>query len=656
MLIAAPNIRGREVRQNPTSRFFNRFSKNMRRLQLVLSSSLLPLLTIACSGDDPATSGSASSDSTSTEETGDAATSDTGETGDASETVDTTDTTSTSDTTDDGCAPGEQGCACEPGGACGVGLVCEADVCVPPPPSDCGDGNLDANEECDLGSANAEDGYCTPTCNLARCGDGLVAAWEACDDGNLDDTDGCTTVCTSASCGDGIVQAPEECDDGNASNGDACLNTCLAASCGDGFTAMGSEECDPANPAETDLCLATCELEVPASCGDTTVDAGEFCHALSPAVAVAQAPLHVEIGEVTGDSFADVVVLSRTGTLQVWAGDGAGGVSLSNTIDLPGEPWDAADPPLRLLLGQFQTLVTGVADDLDAAVLRGAQLHVLGGTGDAEGFAATPADYPVSGSNLAEYADMGALSPDANAIQSLIIADKSFVSNLGNDIYGVETLNPESGASSVQPSTPAPKAWLTVGDANGDEFMDPVFAVDDGSSTSVVDGETVASAISEIAQVTAPVGAHSGPGAVADSDGDDVGEVFVLQSPCLVSDLPSSCLDGRVLIAPSGGSPLAPGGGASFSVTVGKHPQGMELADVNGDDRLDIVTVDGSGGTVSVRLNDELHEFRAARTVETPAVQSNSAIAVGDLNSDGVEDFAIIFETFNLMYFVLSNP
>ena len=49
----------------------------------------------------------------------------------------------------------------------------------------CGDGNVDAGEECDAGPANADDGACTLGCKAATCGDGLVQTGvEACDDGN----------------------------------------------------------------------------------------------------------------------------------------------------------------------------------------------------------------------------------------------------------------------------------------------------------------------------------------------------------------------------------------------------------------------------------------------------------------------------------------
>ncbi|TNF22656.1 MAG: hypothetical protein EP329_28365, partial [Deltaproteobacteria bacterium] len=66
----------------------------------------------------------------------------------------------------------------------------------------CGDGNLEAPEQCDLGAAtNSEDpnATCRTDCLLARCGDGVVddlaPRFEACDDGNTIDNDTCTNSC-----------------------------------------------------------------------------------------------------------------------------------------------------------------------------------------------------------------------------------------------------------------------------------------------------------------------------------------------------------------------------------------------------------------------------------------------------------------------------
>src|SRR6185295_8236580 len=44
-----------------------------------------------------------------------------------------------------------------------------------------------------------------------------------------------TDSAPGAVCGDGFVQAPEECDDGNRSDHDDCDNRCRKPSCGDGI-------------------------------------------------------------------------------------------------------------------------------------------------------------------------------------------------------------------------------------------------------------------------------------------------------------------------------------------------------------------------------------------------------------------------------------
>ncbi len=129
----------------------------------------------------------------------------------------------------------------------------------------CGDGVVDADEECDDGNADDDD-ECLSSCVAAACGDGVVEAdVEVCDDGNADDDDGCLSTCEAASCGDGFVQAGvEECDDGNAVETDACRSSCKNARCGDGVVQAGVEDCDDANKDELDICSQTCNVLTPA--------------------------------------------------------------------------------------------------------------------------------------------------------------------------------------------------------------------------------------------------------------------------------------------------------------------------------------------------------------------------------------------------------
>lgn len=71
----------------------------------------------------------------------------------------------------------------------------------------------------------------TSTTGGADCGDGEVQALEECDDGVNDGAyGGCNADCTLAAfCGDGEVQAAEACDDGDDVEGNGCNTDCVAS-------------------------------------------------------------------------------------------------------------------------------------------------------------------------------------------------------------------------------------------------------------------------------------------------------------------------------------------------------------------------------------------------------------------------------------------
>jgi fibro-slime domain-containing protein len=219
---------------------------------------------------------------------------------------------------------------------CGVGCV-DAAADVPKGPV-CGNGILEAGEQCDDGDTAPGDGcnglcqiepnYICPTAgqpcqSTIVCGNGKVEGNEACDDGNTLGGDGCTPSCQIQTgwicpatggacqvappppCGDGRIEAGETCDDGNTKAGDGCSATCtiepgymcltanapcsLTPYCGDGKVTAG-ETCDDGNTTPGDGCNGVCQLEpffacpTPGKpcvttivCGDLKVTGDEAC-------------------------------------------------------------------------------------------------------------------------------------------------------------------------------------------------------------------------------------------------------------------------------------------------------------------------------------------------------------------------------------------
>jgi cysteine-rich repeat protein len=114
------------------------------------------------------------------------------------------------------------------------------------------------------------------------CGDGNVDADEDCDDGGLVDGDGCDSNCTFTGCGNGIATSGEACDDGNAAAGDCCSALCAfeagASPCDDGEACTFGDACDGAGACEGSAGVEpSCALPDPLTAGSRlTMSADRF--------------------------------------------------------------------------------------------------------------------------------------------------------------------------------------------------------------------------------------------------------------------------------------------------------------------------------------------------------------------------------------------
>ncbi len=121
-----------------------------------------------------------------------------------------------------------------------------------------------------------------------------------------------------------------------------------------------------------------------------------------------------------------------------------------------------------------------------------------------------------------------------------------------------------------------------------------------------------------------PVGASPQGLAIADVNGDGRPDVAT-------ADLGA---DSATVLISSGGKALAIAPGSP--VSVGPYPAAVALADLNRDGRLDLITANSAGGSVSVALGDGTGAL--ARSTTTAVGTTPIAVSVGDLNDDGTPE------------------
>jgi cysteine-rich repeat protein len=152
------------------------------------------------------------------------------------------------------------------------GVVDGGEADLVEPISNCGNGMLDPNEDCDDGNAVSGDGCeseCVFSCRTnAGCddkdpcnGEETCAADHTCKPGSaVGDGTSCGAaricrggVCVDAACGDQLVTAPEECDDANLANGDgcdackfSCVSTDVTRNCAPADSCQGASTCNDA--------------------------------------------------------------------------------------------------------------------------------------------------------------------------------------------------------------------------------------------------------------------------------------------------------------------------------------------------------------------------------------------------------------------------
>ncbi len=200
------------------------------------------------------------------------------------------------------CSPGTplpNGTGCGPSGQ---GEVCIGGVCKPPA---CGDGAVEAGEDCDFGNGNGVGTGCEANCKFS-----CKKSPESCVTVDLcAGTNACTTVTVSGASGQKCVTGTPPPDGTSCGNGGVCAGgLCKLATCGNGTIEAG-EQCDfgtGANGPGTG-----CELDCQFSCQTTPTDS---CPSSDPCSAAPQKCSAVSVGGKPGQKCQPQATIAQCGT------------------------------------------------------------------------------------------------------------------------------------------------------------------------------------------------------------------------------------------------------------------------------------------------------------------------------------------------------
>ncbi len=176
----------------------------------------------------------------------------------------------------------------------------------------------------------------------------------------------------------------------------------------------------------------------------------------------------------------------------------------------------------------------------------------------------------------------------------------------------------------------APGATIATADMNGDGIPDLVVISPQDCTVDVITVDAQGNFTLLAPQIFSDITQMSSI-AVADVNGDGIPDV-------IITDASSSAGGVRILLNDGHGGLAAEVSYASEPAS-GSGPASVTVADINGDGLPDLITANGSDGTVSVLLNNGDGTF--ATPVSYPAGTYAVTVAVADLNGDGLPDLAV---------------
>ena len=347
-------------------------------------------------------------------------------------------------------------------------------------------------------------------------------------------------------------------------------------------------------------------MDVLTSHGDVLLQRGDGTFELSRVINGGSPLQAFELLDVNGDEALDLVSASRSDSyvvVRTYLNDGFGDLTPAPEVSLPFPPRMNSD--LAFLAARD---LDGDGDqDLIAHTRYSGVLVVL--LNQADGNFAT-SDYPLG---VDVYPDLSFLDLDGDGgVDIAAIGEQSntvsVLHNLGGGLFAAQQLPVSANAQ-----------HLGARDLDGDGDVDLV-AFCDGESIDVLVNQG-SGAFASAVVYPSPGGALVLGDPFVDLNGDGLIDLFAL----------AQGVDAQVTV-------LLNQGDATFvthDVPIGAHPGDLQIADLNHDGLLDVVTFSQTGAGVSVGMQQVDGAFEVQAVDVGP---STDELKVGDLNGDGLLD------------------
>lgn len=295
----------------------------------------------------------------------------------------------------------------------------------------------------------------------------------------------------------------------------------------------------------------------------------------------------------------------------------------------PGSPFPAGTNPVSVAVGDFNG---DGYPDLALANLNGTGVTVLLGNGKG-GFTAAPGS-PFAAGNDPSFVAVGDFNGDG--FPDLAVTNlngKSVTVLLGNGTGGFTTAPGSPFAVGSNPN------FVAVADVNGDKYLDLVVSNAGDNTVTVLLGNGTGGFTAAPGGPFA-VGGNPSFIAVGDFNGDRLPDLAIAN---LVSNNVTVLLGngkGGFIAAP--GSPFADTAAPQGASAVQASPVSLAIGDFNGDGNPDLVIANEAANNITVLLGNGKGGFTAASTSPIQVGSEPVSVAIGDFNSDGNLDLAVV--------------